>query len=1175
MTEPIGVIASVAGIIKATQELCRIINGIAEAPDFLCNLGTQLESLEIVLHEISFLGSTKRSTALNNAITHCRSTLRSIGISLEPLKPKDSDGSARVAWKRLRTAIKKETLEGDMGRLEVHKNNLNTALVMTVLKSTAENHREIKDDFQEMRKLTRGNAGDLHDILLRLTRTPSCDNQATNLNITNTPESVSDSRDNQQKSSVILTKAIERSAGLAKMMSLDEQEFEIVKKNLESLSHQDLSRVQELWNPKPAAIPSLKSVINDIHCKKFLRALKTPLYEEDRLGVKNASRNTGEWILETAEYLDWIRSKKSTVFHLEGKPASGKSVLAKKILQQLSNTTEKELAGTTLTMYYFCNNRQRPEESASNFLKAFIHQFFHCNEGNPRFEDLVENCSVLKAMDLGDLGEKDFQFSLKSLWKMFKTTVRISGLQKIFIVLDALDECERSSALYFVSRLPKLMNMNSSLGPSEGPILKLFMTSRIENEISEELAECSPIVVPLRPETTRQDIDSVVKERLSRLNKRLKMSAEKEESLRNRLVERSEGMFLWAVLAIQEMENSRGLCPETLESILESFPKTLRKLYDHILEDLTMRHPKHSEIVLLSKIFGWVTGAARPMTLDELEIAIALSPESKSLRDIESRRVYNIAGEIRRIPFLEIVEPGASPDELGRFQAPCQKEEGEPSATQTPSSSTVRLVHQSAKEYLLEFQSRLHEIGQLNNLLIPEFGHAEMGILCITFLKFEELKEGVVLSRGEQVKKTISEVLEERIQSCGPFMKYAVLFWGYHLEKISEGHAELAKFVCTFVCNSEMHNNLLFWFQASSWLQFRNFINYFHIFTLQYFTLQYPVTLDLARKVKVSGLHAVATVDLTWMVKYFIDEGHPLNEEDWERRTAYYIARVNGHHESARLLLKAGAEEKTVIDTGRVYDESSPLKNMAIDPHTSADDLKSSLQSEADLEAVNWLGQTVAHFACASNNPNSIRAVIDVGVDMTKKDFLGRAPLDVVLDLDARKVLLDHLDIALTTEDILPECATRLERYTSCGCCGVSVHGHYYHCCLCGDRETEFNLCLGCSNKGGRCFDNTHSLTLRFQTPHMVSWVQYSPWVADPTLLELFSEIVHRNYFKVTKIERLQAGKTVTQQPLHKRAVATIKQIQETSMPQYAIGLGLAAVVAAAVGWGVARRLRS
>lgn len=135
MSEVIGIISGLTAIVKATTELYSLIDSIVDAPDFLTDLKSQLQTLETVLSEIDRQDATNpenATEALSVSLTRCKEHLDAIGILLKPLRRKDKDGSARTTWKRIRTAFREDNIKTAMNELESSKNTLVLSLVALV-----------------------------------------------------------------------------------------------------------------------------------------------------------------------------------------------------------------------------------------------------------------------------------------------------------------------------------------------------------------------------------------------------------------------------------------------------------------------------------------------------------------------------------------------------------------------------------------------------------------------------------------------------------------------------------------------------------------------------------------------------------------------------------------------------------------------------------------------------------------------------------------------------------------------------------------------------------------------------------------------------------------------------------------------------------------------------------
>jgi hypothetical protein len=81
--------------------------------------------------------------------------------------------------------------------------------------------------------------------------------------------------------------------------------------------------------------------------------------------------------------------------------------------------------------------------------------------------------------------------------------ITTSDIQELVIVVDALDECDRSSTEMFLLLLPALLNDSA---PSNSPKLKILVSSRTEAYIEERL-EGHALRLAVIPELNKSDIE--------------------------------------------------------------------------------------------------------------------------------------------------------------------------------------------------------------------------------------------------------------------------------------------------------------------------------------------------------------------------------------------------------------------------------------------------------------------------------------------------------------------------------------------------------------------------------------------------------------------------------------------------------------------------------------------
>lgn len=133
--------------------------------------------------------------------------------------------------------------------------------------------------------------------------------------------------------------------------------------------------------------------------------------------------------------------------------------------------------------------------------------------------------------------------------------INVSGVKKFYCFVDAHDECGRGSVKEFVGHLPVFF------GAVHESTVKVFISSRTDPIIQNEITCCSDSLynIQLNANITREDINSVVKERLRKLSRNLMLTEQERTDLTEAFVRRSDGMFLWALLAITELEKPPGV----------------------------------------------------------------------------------------------------------------------------------------------------------------------------------------------------------------------------------------------------------------------------------------------------------------------------------------------------------------------------------------------------------------------------------------------------------------------------------------------------------------------------------------------------------------------------------------------------------------------------------------
>jgi Cdc6-like AAA superfamily ATPase len=177
-------------------------------------------------------------------------------------------------------------------------------------------------------------------------------------------------------------------------------------------------------------------------------------YEQHRDFMSRHQTGTGKWFLQDRKFQEWLRSHDATLF-CPGIPGAGKTIMAALVIDHLLRT--RHIADHPVVFIY-CNYKRQSEQTAKHMLSSMLRQIVDIQPGVPTaVQDFFVSHTTKRTTPSND--------EIKQICENIAL-----GVQRLTIVVDALDECEartRDDLLPIVSILRQRCE------------IQLFATSRL------------------------------------------------------------------------------------------------------------------------------------------------------------------------------------------------------------------------------------------------------------------------------------------------------------------------------------------------------------------------------------------------------------------------------------------------------------------------------------------------------------------------------------------------------------------------------------------------------------------------------------------------------------------------------------------------------------------------
>ncbi|KAH8676615.1 ankyrin repeat-containing domain protein [Tricladium varicosporioides] len=675
---------------------------------------------------------------------------------------------------------------------------------------------------------------------------------------------------------------------------------------------------EKISNPCcPGTLLNFKEFSSDGHAN-LLQVFQTTSYESDKNRCPDRLPGSCLWFLSHRNYQKWIHKQTSTLW-IAGDLGSGKSVLAKSLAENELSSNDLR----TTTSFFFKSDRPPRADGGSQMLDcicAILHQIF------------LKKRSMLKYAIAAFEAYLDLQ-SFEKLWALLLDVSSDPDAGEIVCIVDGLDECSEYGRCQLIKALDAL---NSTKDKARQWLrLKFIITTR--NSILTELCANTTGVISIIQiagedvsAKVSSEIACVLQMEVAKIGVDCGISSTWQDALMLKVRTVSEKTYLWLVLVVELLRKNLYDRTIPINRILEIIPKTVEEAFEANLNMINA-----SKIDHMRRLLHILVAVERPLTIDELNIAMGIKIDSARHDNLEPSPEYLYQEELEHIcrPLIRIAD------------------------------GKVYLLHESLREYLIsqpESNTSLHKLGfrseSWKKSLSPAQSHYILAKICIQYLFLDDF------GKMPPVEEDRLEELYEDYQ----FLEYAAKYWVLHVKFAKPNdHIKLGKQALQHLIDPQSTRFRL-WYTARH--SVANFC-------------------DVSRRP--TALMIACYVGIVSLVKQKIEDTADMNEQDSEGYTPLMYAIRRNNVEAARLVIEHGGDVNYQFEYGS--QATTPL--ICAMQKNGSEMVALLLTYGANVNTPNWRGQTPLLIASMMNNLESAKLLLQNGAKRDIKDGFHYPPL--------------------------------------------------------------------------------------------------------------------------------------------------------------------------------------
>lgn len=595
------------------------------------------------------------------------------------------------------------------------------------------------------------------------------------------------------------------------------------------------------------------------------------------------------------------------------------------------------------------------------------------------------------------------------LWNILTTAIMDPEVGEVVCILDALDECEESGRFELIERLNHFYSKSAEHTRSETR-LKFMVTSRPYIDIErgfKKLTRTFPTVHLAGDKETEQisrEIEEVIKAKVQEFGFSLDLPTSVQTSLEKKLLSVTHRTYLWLKLIFDLIPKQVQVTEKRLMRVIDTLPDTVDKAYTAILDRIT-------DLKRARKLLHIVVGAEQPLTVREMNVALAVEESSRSYEDLDLESEEKFYSTVKNLCglFVSVID------------------------------SRIYLIHQTAGEFLIRDDSVIKSTGRVShgqgiwkhsldlaesNLILaricvsyllfdvfestPLVDESEIQLRGVRSTPFNEAEEREIVMRESNFRVSIQYGVDGYVSLHG-LVKYSAMNWSCHFQKAAIHNDTPLSESALRLCDPRSMRYFawfpVYWDSYDTCASGTEFPVYTHLMTASFLGLETLARLLVDRKIDVNA-----------------------RSQDHDDLTAVLLAAEKGHENVMELLLKSGADleaqnssQQTALQLA-INGQASPKKIVAVVQvllkngiNTEIRDgsgstalicaagrgneavLRLLLENNANINGTKNDKSTALHLASCNGHEGVVKLLLENGANVNAKDCEGNTALHRVV----------------------------------------------------------------------------------------------------------------------------------------------------------------------------------